>query len=189
MKPSLNQPVRANSVEGSEFTERKVVHEEGKQWGGEATSEDSGEIVAVDLDASVAVVGRDNPVLGEHEVERPAGLPPSQVDLDGGVWLCVPLVDLIKSVENVTVDVLRYILGKLELFLLVEKSKILRGLTWGWLKDYSKYTSPPLGLMTNPHYNTQYTKTREENLRDLYQCDRIIIMFSFFVSNPNKYTK
>ena len=188
MKPSLNQPVRANSVEGSEFTERKVVHEEGKQWGGEATSEDSGEIVAVDLDASVAVVGRDNPVLGEHEVERPAGLPPSQVDLDGGVWLCVPLVDLIKSVENVTVDVLRYILGKLELFLLVEKSKILRGLTWGWLKD-SKHTSPPLGLMTNPHYNTQYTKTREENLRDLYQCDRIIIMFSFFVSNPNKYTK
>ena len=70
------------------------------------------------------MVGRDDPVLGEHEVERPTGLPPPQVNLDRGVGLRVPLVYLVKPVQHVAVHVARDVLRQLELLLLVEKSKV-----------------------------------------------------------------
>lgn len=53
------------------------------------------------LYTGVAVVGRHDPVLGEHEVDGPAGLPPLHVDGDGGVGLGVPLRDLLEPVQHV----------------------------------------------------------------------------------------
>ena len=53
------------------------------------------------LNAGVTVVGRDYSVLGEHEVDRPARLPPLHVHGDRGVGLGVPLGDLLKPVHHV----------------------------------------------------------------------------------------
>ena len=78
-------------------------------------------VVTVDLYAGVAVVGRHDPVLREHEVDGARALPPPQVDLQRGVGLRVPLVDLVEPVEDVSVDVLGHVLRQLELLLLVEE--------------------------------------------------------------------
>ena len=48
------------------------------------------------------MVGGHDAVLGEDEVERAAGLPPIELDCDGGVAVGVPLVNFVKSVQNVT---------------------------------------------------------------------------------------
>ena len=69
---------------------------------GKAVCKDSGVVAAVHLDAGVAVVGGHDAVLGEDEVERAAGLPPIELDCDGGVAVGVPLVNFVKSVQNVT---------------------------------------------------------------------------------------
>ena len=78
-----------------------------------------------DLYAGVAVVGWDYPVLGEDKVERPTGLPSSEINLHWGIWLGVPLVDLVKPIQYVAVHMLGNVLRQLELFLLIEKSEIL----------------------------------------------------------------
>ena len=75
-----------------------------------------------DLYAGVAVVGGDDPVLGEDKVERAACLPSSQIYLDRRVGLGVPLVDLVEPIQDVAVYVLGHVLRQLELLLLVEKS-------------------------------------------------------------------
>jgi len=81
VRGSTGSSVRAYSVERLELTEGEVVHEEMEQSGGETTGEHSGEIVTVNLYARVAVVGGDYPVLGEDKVERPTGLPSSEIYL------------------------------------------------------------------------------------------------------------
>ena len=48
------------------------------------------------------MVGGDDPVLGEDQVDGVAGPPSLQVEGEGGVGLCVPLGHLFKPVENVT---------------------------------------------------------------------------------------
>ena len=78
-------------------------------------------VVTVNLYAGVAVVGRHDSVLREHEVDGARALPPPQVDLQRGVGLRVPLVDLVEPVEDVAVDVLGHVLRQLELLLLVEE--------------------------------------------------------------------
>ena len=67
------------------------------------------------------MVGGHNPVLGEHEVDRARGLPPPQVNLERGVGLCVPLINLIEPVEDVAVNMLGHVLRQLELLLLLEE--------------------------------------------------------------------
>ena len=81
-------------------------------------------VVTVDLYAGVAVVGRHDSVLREHEVDGARALPPPQVDLQRGVGLRVPLVYLVKPVQHVAVHVAGDVLRQLELLLLVEKSKV-----------------------------------------------------------------
>ena len=71
---------------------------------------------------SIAMIRRHDPVLGEHEVDRAACLPPLQLDRHRGVGLGVPLGDLLEPVHDVPGQGLRHILGQLELLLLVEKS-------------------------------------------------------------------
>ena len=75
-----------------------------------------------DLDTRVTVVRGHDPVLGEHEVDGPAGLPPLQLHGDGGVGLRVPLGDLLEPVHDVPGQRVGDILGQLELLLLVEES-------------------------------------------------------------------
>ena len=58
--------------------------------------------VVSDLYARVAVVGGDDPVLGEDKVERAAGLPPLEFHRYRGVGLCVPLSDLLEPVHHVS---------------------------------------------------------------------------------------
>ena len=55
-----------------------------------------------DLYAGVAVVGGDDPVLGEDKVERAAGLPPLEFHRYRGVGLGVPLSDLLEPVHHVS---------------------------------------------------------------------------------------
>ena len=117
-------PVRTDSVERSELAEREVIHKEREERGWKTPGEHCGEIVTVDLDASVTVIRGHDPVLSEDKVQSPAGLPPPQINLDRGVRLRVPLVYLVKPVENVAVHVARDVLGELELLLLVKESKV-----------------------------------------------------------------
>lgn len=48
------------------------------------------------------MVGGDDPVLGEDQVDGVAGPPSLEVEGEGGVGLCVPLRHLLKPVENIT---------------------------------------------------------------------------------------
>ena len=68
---------------------------------GETVSEDCRVVAAVHLYAGVTVVGGDYPVLSEHEVEGPAGLPPLKLHRYRGVGLSVPLSDLLEPVHHV----------------------------------------------------------------------------------------
>ena len=72
-------------------------------------SEDCRVVAAVHLYASVTVVGGDDPVLSEHKVQRPAGLPPLQLHRDRGVGLGVPLSDLLEPVHHVPRLLSRYL--------------------------------------------------------------------------------
>ena len=53
------------------------------------------------LYALITVVGGDNPVLGEDQVDGVAGFPSLQVEGERSVGLCVPLSHLFKPVENI----------------------------------------------------------------------------------------
>ena len=53
------------------------------------------------LDALITVVGGDDPVLGEDQVDGVAGPPSLEVEGEGGVGLCVPLRHLLKPVKNI----------------------------------------------------------------------------------------
>ena len=54
------------------------------------------------LNSLITVVGGDDPVLGEDQVDGVAGPPSLQVEGEGGVGLGVPLGHLFKPVENVS---------------------------------------------------------------------------------------
>ena len=98
---SILLPVGLNGLQRSEVAERYPVQEHGEESVGEAVGEDSGVVTAVHLYAGVAVVGRDDPVLGEHEVDGATRLPPLELDGHGGVGLRVPLGDLLEAVHDV----------------------------------------------------------------------------------------
>ena len=107
-------PVRPKSMERVEVTERKTIQEEREKGGGEAVGKDCSIVRAVhlvmvcinmflygdhtDLNTSITVVGRDNPILGKHKVDGATGLPPLEIDCHRGVGLCVPPGYFLKTI-------------------------------------------------------------------------------------------
>ena len=53
------------------------------------------------LNSLITVVGGDDPVLGEDQVDGVAGAPSLQVEGERGVGLCVPLSHLFKPVQYI----------------------------------------------------------------------------------------
>ena len=98
---SIFLPVGLYGLQRSEVAERDPVQEHGQESVGEAVGEDSGVVTAVHLYAGVAVVRRDDPVLGEHEVDGATRFPPLELDGYGGVGLRVPLSYLLEAVHDV----------------------------------------------------------------------------------------
>jgi len=80
-------------------------------------------VATVNLYALITVVGGDNPVLGEDQVDGVAGFPSLQVEGERSVGLCVPLSHLFKPVENIACQGAGNKLGQSELFLLIEKPR------------------------------------------------------------------
>jgi len=80
-------------------------------------------VATVNLYSLITVVGGDDPVLGEDQVDGVAGPPSLQVEGERGVGLRVPLSHLFKPVENIACQGAGDELGHRELFLLIEKPR------------------------------------------------------------------
>ena len=88
-------------MERVKVTERKTIQEEREKGGGEAVCKDCSIVRAVnlvilcinmflyfnhtDLNTSITVVRRDNPILGEHKLDEATGLPSLEINCYRGV--------------------------------------------------------------------------------------------------------
>ena len=104
-------------MERVKVTERKTIQEEREKGGGEAVCKDCSIVRAVnlvilcinmflyfnhtDLNTSITMVRRDNPILGEHKIDGATGLPPLEIDCYRGVRLCVPLGYLFEPIQHI----------------------------------------------------------------------------------------